>query len=962
MHLSYRCSVSVGREAHTTAGQEAGATGLARFKLEGCSRKGGLQIITIMCERFSLQALFIFSEMEILPESVDSIVRASGNDLHYRARCYNRSHRFYCCMGSFERKRRLMPHLPYRSFSSIAPLPVSRLILAIREMRLPMPLVLAAVIFAGVALHAQTPLRITRSVDATQVRTLPNHHPSWANFGNSVGVVPADRMLNPMTLVLARSPEQELAFENFLADQQNPASPDYHHWLTPAEMGERFGLADSDIGALSGWLQSQGLQVNWVSPSRVFIGFSGTAANMGRAFQTEFHSYNVNGAERISVSSDPTIPEALQPAIKAIHGLYTVENRPAHHASAGQSNSPAMNSNSGSHYITPADFAVLYDLPLSLTGAGQTIGIVGHSRTNFADFTNFKSLTGATFANPTEIVPTAFGGVDPGPAQTSCTTSPCNYPGDQGEATLDVLRAGSTAPGANLLLVTATPASGGIGTDAQYLVNTNPVPARVMNISFLACEAEAGPSGVAYWNTLFQQAAAEGISVFVCSGDSGASGCDIDFIAPPASPAPNSPNYICSSGYATCVGGTEFNDTSNPSLYWSSSNGTGLLSALSYIPEGAWNESTTTSVAASGGGVSAFIATPSWQTGTGVPLARLGRYTPDIAFSSAGHDGYFACFAAAGSSCVTGSNGSYSFEYFFGTSAAAPSMAGISALLNQKLGGAQGNLNPQLYSLAARVPAAFHDVTVASSGVTGCSISTPSMCNNSIPSPTGLTSGQQGYLVTTGYDEVTGLGSLDVQAFIDNFLPAGDITPTVTVSGTTVTVTPGATSGNTSTITVTPANGFPPGNVTLTAAITSSPAGAQNLPTLSFGATTPVSITGTTPGTATLTVTTTAASSSCSATLLRQKGVPWYTAGGATLACLLLFGIPARRRHWRRMLGMFALLAALTGGMLACGGSKGSTCSTVYYPGTTAGAYTVTVTCTSGGTTLATGTITLNVQ
>ncbi|MGA2350787.1 MAG: S53 family peptidase [Terracidiphilus sp.] len=825
-----------------------------------------------------------------------------------------------------------------------------------------MPFLLALVIFAGASLPAQTPLRITQGVDETQLRVLPNHHPSWANPGNSVGVLPGDQVLNPMTLVLARSPEQELAFETFLADQQNPASPEYHHWLTPAEVGDRFGLAEQDIETLSGWLQSQGLRVNWVSPSRIFIGLSGTAANLGRAFQTEFHTYKVNGVERISVSSDPQVPAALLPAIKAVNGLYTVENRPGVHAGSGSSDSPAENSNSGNHYITPADFAVLYDLPTSLTGAGQTIGIVGRAHTDFADFSNFRSLTGATFANPTEVVPTAFGGKDPGAAATTCTSN-CNPPDDQLEATLDVIRAGGTAPGANLLLVIDTSASGDIETDAQYLVQTSPLPAQIMNISFGKCESATGPSRVAFWDTLFSQAAMEGISTFVCSGDSGASGCDTYFATPPASPAPNSPNYICSSSYATCVGGTEFNDASNPSAYWSSSNGTNLLSALGYIPEGAWNEPLTSSsspqAAASGGGVSVDIATPSWQTGTGVPGARSGRYTPDVAFSSSGHDGYFACFAAAGNSCVAGSNGSYSFEYFFGTSAAAPSMAGIAALLNQKQGTAQGNLNPQLYSLAERVPAAFHDVTAASSGVAACDINTPSMCNNSIPSSSGLTGGQAGYLVANGYDEVTGLGSLDVQAFIDNYLPFGDITPTVTVSGTGVTVTPGATSGNTSTITITPANGFT-GSVLLTAAVTSSPAGAQYLPTLSFGSTSPVSISGSAAGTATLTITTTAASSSASLAPMR-RGTPWYGAGSA-LACLLLFGIPARRRSWLKIIGMMCLLLILTGSVLACGGggsNNGGGGNNI--PGTTAGVYTVTVTCTSGAT-VATGTLTLHVQ
>src|ERR1019366_5067727 len=200
----------------------------------------------------------------------------------------------------------------------------------------------------------------------------------------------------------------------------------------------------------------------------------------------------------------------------------------------------------------------------------------------------------------------------PGPPLTAPPTSGSSF-GDQGEATLDVIRAGSVARDAQLLLVVATSASGGIGVDAQYLVETTPLPAQIMTISFGACELAAGPSGVNFWDTLFEQAAAEGISVFVSSGDSGASGCDANFSAPPSLPAANSINYICSSSYATCVGGTEFNDTSNPSLYWNASNGFELESALSYIPEGGWNEPTSgskTEVAASGGGMSSYVATP----------------------------------------------------------------------------------------------------------------------------------------------------------------------------------------------------------------------------------------------------------------------------------------------------------------------------------------------------------------
>jgi subtilase family serine protease len=576
---------------------------------------------------------------------------------------------------------------------------------------------LAAVLFSANAAGAQVPDRLPRVVDSAQVQTLAHHHPQWAVPANDAGALPADLPIGNLTLALARSPQQEQAFEQLLHDQQDPSSPEYHHWLTPQEIGERFGLSGDDIAVLTAWLQSRGLQVSWVSPSRLFVGFTGTAANVGRAFGTELHSYNVNGRKLVSVSSDPTIPAALAPAIRSVRGLFTIEERPLHFATPMLSNSPNLTIPSGGttyNFIAPADFATIYDLPAGVTGAGTAIGVVAEARTDASDFNFFKSLTGTNFGNPTEIVPTAFGGVDPGPAYTTpqnCTSN-CDLLDYQGEATLDVMRAGSVAQGASLLLVTASSASGGIYTDAQYLVQSSPVPVQVMTISFGACELAGGQSGVAEWDSLFQQAAAEGISVFVASGDSGASGCDSAFVAPPAGPYPNSPNYICSSSFATCVGGTEFNDATDSSNYWSASNGTDLQSALSYIPEGAWNEpldSGSPEVAASGGGVSSYIATPSWQTGTGVPSARSGRYTPDVAFSAADHDGYFGCFAAGDGSCVSGADGT-PFTVFSGTSAAAPGMAGVAALIDQQSGSPQGNLNPSLYSMAAGTPAAFHSV------------------------------------------------------------------------------------------------------------------------------------------------------------------------------------------------------------------------------------------------------------
>jgi subtilase family serine protease len=1034
---------------------------------------------------------------------------------------------------------------------------------------------LALAVFASAGLHGQTIDTITANANPAQLVALPNHHPQWANKANSPVSLTADQVFDHLTLVLSRPPQQEQALQQFLADQQDPASPEYHHWLTPVEMGERFGLSEHDVAALAAWLQQQGLHVNWVSPSRMFVGFGGTAGALARAFHTDLNAYTTKDAqgvpvERMSVSSDPMIPLALQPAIKAIHGLFTIENRPLHSFRLMESTSPEATTGGGTHIITPGDFGAIY----GFNGGApfpETIGIVGHARTDFADFDNFRQKTATNFPNPTEIVPTAFGGVDPGPAYTAPPAAGVSI-GDQSEATLDVTRVGNLGGTDPILLVVATPASGGIEAAAQYLVQTTPVPAQIMSISFGACESSVGPSGVAFWDTLFQQAAAEGITVLVASGDSGASGCDANFATPPATPAANSPNYICSSSYATCVGGTQFNDTANPSQYWSQNNSPNLTSALGYIPEGAWNEPLNSTggpeVAASGGGVSNVIPTPAWQTGTGVPAARVGRYTPDIAFSASAHDGYFGCFAAAGASCVNVANGSFSFIVSAGTSAAAPSMAGIAAQLDGQLQSPQGNLNSQLYQMASTAPTVFHDVTVASSGVANCDLATPSVCNNSIPGASGLTGGQAGYSVTAGYDEVTGLGSLNILNFINNFQapptiriienpsltfptqllgfpaqgevgfqnggsapldpfsiaitganasdfspvnncqsdlapaatcaveitftpsaagartatmtvtsangansprvvnlsgagtttlytplvavnpsantitvaqsvtvgvlvnpapgapanPTGSVTltsgsynagsvalsggtatfdipgaslplgndvltanytpdsesssifvsasgtqlvtvtpvpiPSFDIAGVPLTFPPGAATGNTSSISIVPTGGFT-GNVTLTAAVTSSPPGAQHPPTFSFGATSPVNITGATAN-ATLTVFTTAATANVLPGSTNRAS--WYTAGAASLACLLLLSTPARLRRWRAILGTVLLLLSFAGGMLACGGGSGGSnagngTKSTGDPGTTAGNYIVTITATAPGATTATATI-----
>jgi subtilase family serine protease len=649
-------------------------------------------------------------------------------------------------------------------------------------------LVLSALSFAA------PPDRITGTI------ALHGQRAPWALPENSQGPVPGDLTLEHLTVVLKRSPQQQQAFELFLQQLQDRTSPNYHHFLTPIQIGQRFGASQTDIGAVSEWLRAQGLRVDSVANSRMMIDFSGTASLVGAAFATEMRYYEVNGERRIAAADDPQIPAALANVIQSVSGLYTIHNRPYHvmgqarKVEGGGFILPAGTfCNPGCiNVIFPADFATIYDLnSVTVDGTGQNIGIIGRSRVYDPDIENFQTQSALAIKDPTVIIPPL--GVDPGPPDG--TVNPA--PDDQGEATLDVTRSTSIAPGAtiDLIVSASTETQDGVQIATEYAVDTSPVPAPIMSISFGSCENPTGGGGGLsedqYWDSLFSQAAGEGISVFVAAGDAGAAGCDDYFAQPPATQV-LSINSICASSYVTCVGGTEFADAADPALYWNQNpvQAPPFESALGPIPEGGWNEPSNGSggfqTAAGGGGFSLYIPTPSWQTGPGVPGTQ-GRYNPDVAFSSSGataqpHDGYFGCLAADGGSCVV-QDGGFSFLIFSGTSAAAPDMAGITALLNQQEQAPQGELNQRLYELAAVTPTnnVFNDVTVATSGVSPCAVTTPSMCNNSTPSPTALTGGLAGYLVTAGYDEVTGLGSINGATLLANWVA-------VTTSATTTTV------------------------------------------------------------------------------------------------------------------------------------------------------------------------------
>ncbi|HEY1945679.1 MAG TPA: S53 family peptidase [Bryobacteraceae bacterium] len=622
--------------------------------------------------------------------------------------------------------------------------------------------------------QAKVPALILTAVSEQQLGVLKgNTHPlARAEFDQ--GLAPSDLPMQRMLLVLKRSPDQDAALLKLLDDQQNPGSSNYHHWLTPEQFGAQFGLADSDIAQVTSWLESHGLTVNSVSNGRTVIEFSGTAASVEGAFHTAMHKYAVNNKEYWANASDPQIPAALMPAIAGIPSLNNFFSSPQVLLSDSKvtaqiqpGSAKPLFTTGGAHYLVPSDYAVIYNtnplLSAGINGAGTVIGVVGRTNINAQDVVSFRSVFGLP-ANAPNII---LNGPDPGNLRGN----------EEVEAVLDTSWSGAVAPGAKIDLVVSasTATTDGVTLSEQYIIDHN--LANVMTESFGDCEANYTSSDAAEISTLAQQAAAQGITYMVATGDSGSADCATAGAA--SATGPISPNMIATTPYTIAVGGTQFNEGSS-SAFWSSTNKNNMSSALSYVPEDVWNNNcdgalcnATGVVLATGGGRSAFFTKPSWQTGVpGIPNDGK-RDIPDVSLTSAGHDAYLLCL---GGSCSTGS--SVSFTTVYGTSAAAPAFAGIMALVNQKTGVRQGQANTMLYRLAAAqnwancnssntpnlppTTCIFHDVTVGT---------------NAVPGETGYNTSSQTYPATVGYDLATGLGSVNAAALLNAWSGAGGGTP-----------------------------------------------------------------------------------------------------------------------------------------------------------------------------------------
>jgi hypothetical protein len=654
---------------------------------------------------------------------------------------------------------------------------------------------------AAAAQTPTVPARITQAIDDTQlVRLQGNVHP-LARPEFDQGAVANSTPMNRMLLLLQRSPEQEAALRQLMDEQQSKDSANFHQWLTPDQFGRQFGPADADIQAITDWLTRQGFQGIKVAAGRTVIEFSGNVGQVRNVFHTDIHKFNVKGEWRQANISDPQIPVALAPVVAGVVSLHNFPRKSMRRTVGAFTRTadgrviPQFTTSGGSYIVGPADFAKIYNIPSTLDGTGTTIAIVADSNINPQDVVDFRNLFGlpANFTSANIILD----GPDPGKN------------GDEGEADLDVQVAGMVAPKATIDLVVSedTLTAFGIDLSALYIVDNNIADA--MSESFGACEASLGTLTNQFYNALWEQAAAQGITVAVAAGDPGSAGCD-DFNAQTTATLGLAVSGIASTPFNIAVGGTDFDDVGKQTTFWSPTNvAVTRESALGYIPETTWNNScaatatganlntvcaTANNIVAGSGGPSGIYAKPSFQSGitpNGIAAGDNHRYTPDVSlFASNGPASksfYLLCQADAispGSPPSCASSGSFSFFGTGGTSASSPAFAGIMALINQSQlaaakPGRQGNANLVLYKIAATAGQSCDSSTTPLTGST-CSFNDVTKGNNSVPcagnSPncSSKTANTNGVLVSTaspttpawttatGYDLATGLGSVNV--------------------------------------------------------------------------------------------------------------------------------------------------------------------------------------------------------
>jgi subtilase family serine protease len=682
--------------------------------------------------------------------------------------------------------------------------------------------VVVLAVYGPVTLAGQQQSRIGESIDETKLVRLTGNTHRLVQPQFDQGAVDDSLPMEHMYLQLQRSPEQEAALQALMREQLNPRSSNYHAWLTAEELGQKFGPSQEEIGAVVQWLESHGFQVNAVSKSGLTIDLSGTAGQVREGFHTEIHNYDVREKRHIANASDPAIPEALAKVVTGMVSLNDFMPKPQLKKPKPNFTLPCIGCPDGFDGSTlyleaPADFATIYTVaPLykqknAITGKGQTVVVLENTDINPADVATFRSAFGlSSYAGK-------FSQIHPGPGCTDPGTNAA-----EGEGAIDSEWAGAVAPDANVELASCadtTTIFGGFIAAQNLLDSTS--PPHIMSLSYGQCEAADGPGLNAYIGGLWQQAAAEGVSVFVAAGDAGPAACD-DFDTATYARNGIAANGFASTPYNVATGGTDFLDAAEGivSAYWSTTNSATGKSAKSYVPEIPWDDScasnilyesfgykdgisfcnSTTGVGflniVAGSGAPSFVyAKPYWQADTPGNPNDGKRDLPDISLLAANGIWSHALLLCMSDAAQGGAPCNYKnptdalFNTAGGTSFTAPQFASIQALINQKAGGPQGNPNPVYYDLARTeysVPAdltqcnatrgnavnsncAFHDVTAGNNNV-------PCFGTNNCYDPSatdyGLLSTSDShfsvaYGAHSGWDFATGLGSINVTNIVN---------------------------------------------------------------------------------------------------------------------------------------------------------------------------------------------------
>jgi len=695
---------------------------------------------------------------------------------------------------------------------------------------------------AGCAQTAASRALINQAVDEGRLITLAGNVRSDKIRYADLGPAESDLRLD-MYLQLKRSPEREIAAQQFVESLTDRTSPNFHKWITAAEYGRRFGASPEDIATVSRWLESHGFTVNSVPANSMVIDFSGTAAQVSEALHTEIHTFDVASKRRFANVRDPRIPAALAPAVA---GVVSLNNFGPHSMLVPRAQYTLSSTEAP---LVPGDLATIYNLNAvfagGYTGKGQTIVLVEDTDlyAGTADWKAFRQKFGLdryADASLTQVHPTpASGG------------TACNDPGineDLDEAAIDVEWATATAPDATIVMASCADSTnfGGFIALQNMLTNGGTLPS-VVSISYGESEVETGAAFNAYINVLYQTAAAAGVSVFVSSGDDAAAASDRGSLAAVFGIGVSG---WASTAYNVAVGGTDFSDLPDgtTATFWNSVNGKYFNSATSYVPEIPWNDSCTGSLAArfegfgagygasglcnadpnlantiggSGGpsacatgtrssdfavsGTCAGYAKPSWQTVFGNPSDGV-RDLPDVSlFASNGFWGhYYVVCLSLDADCTSDPS---TWPGYGGTSVSSPIMAAIQALINQALGVTNvGNPDPAYYEIARNEFGAsgnaacnssagpdstcsFNDVTRGDMAV-ACAGSIDCFLDGEVVGvlSTSSTSYEPAYAAAPGWDFATGLGSVNAFNLLISFV--NSVAPSSLPTGAPVLLSP----------------------------------------------------------------------------------------------------------------------------------------------------------------------------